>query len=132
MLTSCSYCHRIHDKSFVCNAKRQARALIYQRYQKNSEESKLRNTSRWHNKSEQIRKDSRYLCSVCEDKGIYNYNELEVHHIVPIKEDKSKLLDDSNLICLCRLHHRLAEEGKIDRDYLLKLAKQRINKLNNE
>ena len=132
MLTSCSYCHRIHDKSYICNAKRKARALMSQRFKKNSEENKLRNTNKWHNKSEQIRKDSRYLCSVCEDEGIYNYRDLEVHHITPLREDKSKLLDDSNLICLCRKHHELAEAGMIDREYLLKLAKQRINKLNKD
>ena len=35
------------------------------------------------------------------------------------------LLDNYNLICLCQEHHKQAEIGKIDRDYLYRLARQR-------
>lgn len=85
----------------------------------------MRNTHAWHTKAEQIKKDSKYLCSVCKEKGIYNYNDLEVHHIIKIRDDKSKLLDNYNLICLCVYHHKLADKGKIKADYLLNLAKKR-------
>ena len=120
MFKSCSKCGKIHDTNYIC------RAGVKRNYQRYSyEEAKLRNTYAWHTKAEQIKKDSKYLCSVCKDKGIYNYNDLETHHITKIKEDKTKLLDNYNLICLCRNCHKLADSGMIDKEYLIKLAKER-------
>lgn len=91
----------------------------------NREYNKLINTPAWHKKSEQIRESSRYLCAVCEDKGIYNYRDIEVHHITKVVDDKTKLLDNYNLICLCKSHHKLADNDMLDKEYLLKLAKKR-------
>jgi 5-methylcytosine-specific restriction endonuclease McrA len=85
----------------------------------------FRRTQDWTNKSIEIREDSKYLCSVCLDNNIYNYNRLEVHHIIPLEEDVDKGLDNLNLICLCNMHHREAEEGKIDKEYLFRLAEER-------
>ena len=120
MFKSCSKCGKIHDTSYTC------RAGVKRDYTKyNSEESRLRNTYEWHTKAEQIKKDSKYLCSVCKDKGIYNYKNLEVHHITKIREDKKRLLDNYNLICLCTNCHKLADSGMIDKEYLESLAKQR-------
>lgn len=120
MYRSCSKCGMIHDSKYRCNVDRKYKTKY------NYEEAKLRNTYAWHSKAEQIKKDSKYLCSICYQEGIYNYKELEVHHIVKIRDDKTKLLDDYNLICLCKKHHRLAENGLIDKDTLLKLARLRI------
>ena len=69
------------------------------------------------------------LCRVCmiEKYGTnyrYTYKDLEVHHIVPIKEDYSKRLDSENLITLCRMHHEMAEKGEIGREELKRLIKQ--------
>lgn len=120
MYKSCSKCGKIHDTNYKC------RAGVKKDYTKyNYEEGKLRNTYEWHKKAEQIKRKSLYLCSVCLDKGIYNYNDLEVHHITKIREDKSKLLDNYNLICLCRNCHKLADKGMIDKEYLERLAKKR-------
>lgn len=110
----------IHDTKYKC------KVGIKYKTNYDYEEAKLRNTYSWHTKAEQIKKDSKYLCSICYQEGIYNYNELEVHHIVKIKDDKSKLLDDYNLICLCRRHHILADKDMIDINLLLELAKKRI------
>jgi 5-methylcytosine-specific restriction endonuclease McrA len=60
-----------------------------------------------------IREDSQYLCEVCRSYGVYNYDNLEVHHITKVKDDPSRLLDRDNLICLCRQHHKMADKGKI-------------------
>lgn len=38
----------------------------------------------------------------CEACGNDNLDEMEVHHIIPIKVDKSKYLDLNNLITLCK------------------------------
>lgn len=116
---SCSRCGKIHDTKYRCTAGSEHRIKY------DYEEAKLRNTYKWHTKAEQIKKDSKYLCAVCFDEGIYNYNELEVHHITKIKEDKSLLLDNFNLICLCRKHHKLADAGMIKKEYLQELAKKR-------
>lgn len=120
MYKSCSKCGMIHSTKYKCKADKKYRAKY------DYEESKLRNTYEWHKKAEQIKKDSKYLCSICYQEGIYNFQELEVHHIIKIREDKTKLLDDYNLICLCRRHHRLADSNMIDIELLLKLARLRI------
>ena len=116
MYKSCSRCGKVHNRNYKCN---------HNSYSKDTEARRIRNKNSWHIKSEEIRKKSNYLCSVCSEEGIYNYKGLEVHHITPIKEDKNRVLDDYNLICLCGEHHRQAEIGKIDRDYLYILAKDR-------
>ena len=52
----------------------------------------------------------------------YNYNDLEVHHIIPIKENYELRLEDSNLITVCEYHHELAEQGTIPRGELLAIV----------
>ena len=123
MFKSCSKCGKIHSFSYKC------KEGFKPDYKYSYEESKLRNTNDWHKKAEDIKRKSKYLCSVCYDKGIYQYNDLETHHIVKIRDDKSKLLDDYNLICLCRSCHKLADVGMIDKEYLLKLAREREDRI---
>lgn len=74
-----------------------------------------------------IKEESNHLCAVCLDQGVYTYENLEVHHIVKIRDDVNKLLDINNLICLCRYHHMLAENGDLDKKYLINLVKKREN-----
>jgi 5-methylcytosine-specific restriction endonuclease McrA len=88
-------------------------------------ERKERSKYKWTKKSEEIREKANYLCEVCRDKGTYTYNDLEVHHITKVREDKDKLLDNYNLICLCVKHHKQADRGELDKDYLLNLARKR-------
>lgn len=116
MFKSCSRCGKVHSTRYKCN---------HNTYKKDTEARRLRNKNSWHIKSEEIRKNSSYLCSVCREEGRYIHNNLEVHHITPIEEDKERVLDNYNLICLCQEHHKQAEIGKIDRDYLYLLARRR-------
>ena len=119
-LVTCPRCGRIHPRGYKCTVGRtKPKTYTY-------EETKLRNKSVWVNKSKQIRADAGYLCEVCKDKGIYNYRDLSVHHIEKIRDRKDLWLEDDNLICLCKDHHRLAEAGLIDKEYLRMLAKKRI------
>lgn len=99
------------------------------RVYRGGEERKERSSYAWTKKSEEIREKAQYLCEVCRDEGIYTYEGLEVHHIIKVRDDKSKLLDDYNLVCLCIEHHKKADRGEIDRDYLLELAKKREEKI---
>ena len=48
--------------------------------------------------------------------------DISVHHIIPLAEG-GELLDEDNLITLCRYHHEQAEKGKISRRELQVLAK---------
>ena len=121
MYRACSRCGKIHPYNKRCYA-----GDTYRK--KNTKANKFRRTIEWKNKSEEIREDSKYLCSICLDNNIYTYDLLEVHHIEPIEENYERRLDNYNLICLCNMHHREAEQGKIDRDYLFQLAKEREEK----
>ena len=88
-------------------------------------ERKLRSTYSWTEKSKEIRDRANHLCEVCRDRGEITFDILEVHHITKITEDESGLLDNYNLICLCAAHHKEADNNLIDKDYLLRLARQR-------
>lgn len=116
MYKSCSRCGKIHDSKYKCNINR-----VY----RGGQEREQRNTYAWEKKSLEIRERAHYLCEVCKDQGIYTYNDLEVHHITKLKDDPDGLLDNYNLICLCVYHHKQADNGKIDADYLRKLARDR-------
>lgn len=114
MLVSCSYCGRIHEKSYECGKRPQ-------RIRYNTAAVKFRNTSRWQKKSREIRERDNYLCQCCirEMPGTfrkYEYDSVSVHHNVPVIEDESKRLDNANLITLCPVHHEMAERGEISRD----------------
>lgn len=118
MLKSCSRCGKIHDINHTCYKNRQVRGK--------SDADKFRKTYKWHQKSEHIRERDKHLCRVClanifNTELQFNFNKLEVHHIVPLEEDISLALDDDNLITLCCYHHKLADNNVIPRYILLKL-----------
>lgn len=119
MYKSCARCGKIHLSNYKCNVNR-----VYL----GGEERALRNTYAWTNKSKEIRETAQYLCEVCRANGEYTYDNLEVHHIVKIKDDSSKLLDNYNLVCLCVEHHKAADAGLIDSEYLKALAAEREGK----
>lgn len=118
MYRACSKCNRIHPYDYKCYVGESDR-------KKNTKANKFRRSIEWKKKSEEIKEDSKYLCSVCMDNNIYNYNQLEIHHIEPIEENYDRRLDNYNLICLCNAHHREAEQGGISRKYLFELAEKR-------
>ena len=120
MYRSCSKCGNIHPYNYKCNV-----GKVY----RGGEERKLRNTYAWHSKARQIKEKSNYLCAICKDQGIYTYDNLEVHHISKVKDDPSLLLEDYNLITLCAWHHKLADMGEINKNYLLNLVYDREKQL---
>lgn len=88
-----------------------------------STKDRFRRTYRWTNKSKEIRQRDYNLCQICIREKYntinkYNYNKLEVHHIIPLHEDYSKRLDNNNLITLCAYHHKMADNGDIPREEL--------------
>lgn len=114
-LKACSVCGKIHDARIKC-IRRDARL---------DREHQLRQTNKWHSKSLEIRERSHWLCAVCLDEGIINHESLEVHHITKLRDNPNLLLEDTNLICLCTAHHKQADDGLIEPDYLRELAKHR-------
>ena len=119
MFKACSRCGKIHDSRFKCNV-----GKVYT----GGEERKLRSSYVWTKKSKEMRNSAQYLCEVCRDLGIYNYENLEVHHIDRLADNHDKLLDDDNLIVLCVKHHKMADAGELDKEYLRKLAVSRGEK----
>lgn len=117
-LVSCSRCGKLHPRGQKCNIGR-----IYTK----TDESRLRSKYAWTKKAKQIKDDVNGLCEVCKAQGVYTYDNLEVHHIIKLRDNPNGLLDDDNLICLCTYHHKQADDGEIDADYLRILAKERKN-----
>ena len=117
MLRACSKCGKIHEASFKCLAQVLPK----------TQEQKLRNKNAWRKKSEQIRELSFHLCAVCADNGDYTIKPVEVHHIVKLRDEPEKLLDDFNLVTLCVDHHKKADRGELSAEYLRELAKKRID-----
>ena len=118
MNKTCKYCG-IVPEDHICPYKRKK----YNKYSKDKAQDKFRNTAAWQKKREYIKRRDRYLCQVCIT-GLFDtlneltYQDLEVHHILPIEEDYNRRLDDDNLITICSYHHKMAESGKISREFL--------------
>lgn len=89
----------------------------------------FRKTNAWTKKSIEVRQRDRYLCQICL-RNLYNtfdflnLKTVDVHHITPINEDYNRRLDNDNLICLCRFHHKMADDGKIPRQELYDIVKE--------
>ena len=119
MLSSCVYCGRIHDNNALCEHKK---SIIDARGKKHkSKEDKYRGSYDWVKTREKILKRDRFLCVVCNKLNGGNFRKfnsdlLEVHHIIPIKEDFSRRNNPNNLITVCRRHHEECEKGVIDRN----------------
>lgn len=119
MRKACGRCGRIHEYSFKCEANKPTRS-----YQ-DTEENRLRSKNAWKKKRAEIRDRSYNLCEVCKDNGDYTPKEVEVHHINKLRENRDLFLDNDNLITLCLFHHREADRGFIEKDYLIELVKRR-------
>ena len=115
-LRSCTVCGKIHSTDIVCKRKPERTDILAH---------SLRQKNKWHTKSLEIRERSSWLCAVCRDQGIITHEGLEVHHITKLKNNPDGLLDDENLICLCKQHHQMADDGLIEIEYLKRLAIQR-------
>lgn len=120
MKKSCSFCGRIHDRSYKCSARIKPQ-------KKTTYIDKFRWSKAWQRKRDYIRGRDTNLCQVClrmryNTTEQYTFDALEVHHIEPVVNAWERRLDDSNLITLCRYHHELAEGGEIPRYELEAIA----------
>lgn len=128
MLKSCSYCGRIHDRKYICPEKQKAGQ---ERQRKASDkENRFRWGRSWKQKAKEIKERDLYLCQACMEgmEGTvrkYNPENLSVHHITKLREDYGRRLDSSNLITLCRMHHEMADKGKIPATALAGIIKEK-------
>lgn len=129
MLKSCQYCGRIHKQGEECKLKPKPKPKrkYYKKKltEENKEIEKFRWSKQWQRKREYIKKRDNYMCVACllglrDTAKRLNTVGLSVHHIVPIAVDFDKRLDNDNLITLCSLHHRMADNGEIEADILTK------------
>ena len=119
MLKSCRICGRIHPDNVICPLKKNKK--------NDSEANTFRGSKAWKRKRALIKERDKYMCVYCRHvhreltRDKFNYEDISVHHIVPIEENYDRRLDDDNLITLCRYHHEQAESGKISRQELFDL-----------
>jgi 5-methylcytosine-specific restriction protein A len=122
MLKSCIYCNRVHDSKYDCGK----RPKKYKRY---SDQNNFRKSKAWQKKAKQIKDRDCGLCQICI-RNLYNtinqytYEDLEVHHAVPIEQDYDKRLDDSNLLTGCRRHHEMMESGEMPLIEVLRIIRE--------
>lgn len=113
---SCKYCGGIHQKGVVCSRKPQK-----QYKKRTSKIDKFRKTAEWQRKRIEVLERDKYLCRLCFP-AVINNSSIQVHHIVPMKEDWERRLDNDNLVSLCTFHHQLAEDGEVDREELFNIT----------
>ena len=111
MLHSCKYCGRVHEEDYICKKKPVIKKKI-------DEAVRFRNTSDWKSMREKIKTRDNYFCQICirnlyGTRRQYNFENLQVHHAVPINKNKGMSLDSSNLLTLCPIHHQMCDNGKI-------------------
>jgi 5-methylcytosine-specific restriction enzyme A len=117
MLVSCASCNGLHNRGEKCFNK-----LKRKRNKQITPISKFRNTSAWQKKRLEIKTRDKFLCQYCLLEKKYNFNELEVHHIIPLNENFQLKLENSNLVTLCHNCHFLAENNEIKADLLTNIA----------
>lgn len=111
MFKSCSRCGKIHEFNTKCQVGRESTT-------DNSQEAKIRNKRSYVKASKYVKENSNYLCAVCLKNGVFNSENIETHHIEKIKEKPDLAYDIDNLICLCKMHHLMAEIGMISKEVL--------------
>ena len=116
MLKTCKYCGRIVNEYHKCTMK--------PKYEKKDKKIvAFRNSTDWKKKRTEILERDKHLCRYCLENKRLTYNNIEVHHIIPLKNNFELRLDNDNLISLCRMCHEEAEKGKIPKERHQKIIK---------
>jgi len=128
MKKSCKHCGRYHDHKFDCGMK-----PVKKQYKELSIADRFRNTKAWRMKSKEIRQRDKGLCQICirnlyNTLVQYNFDNVHVHHIIPLQEDTSKGLDNNYLLSVCRYHHVMCDDGTIPRSEQLVIAAEQEDK----
>ena len=124
MLKSCKYCGRIHEDNVTCRQKPNKTKVVTP----DDNITLFRWSKQWKQKRAEINERDNYCCVVCRHNMYntiqqYTTDNLSVHHIEPLRYDYEKRLDNNNLITLCSMHHKMAEDGDIPKRMLKSLIK---------
>lgn len=145
ILTSCTYCRKIHDRNHICSEKESASKKRHGKKQYKSkykvfEETNVdgfRSTKLWQMKRAEIRQRDRNLCQICfrelyQTIKRFNYDNLSVHHCEPLNEAYEKRLDNDNLLTVCEYHHRLCDNGTIPQQEVKRIIEEQERKENEQ
>lgn len=100
-----TYTEKICDKcKELVGSHRGISDKLYYQTRKDKEYQAIYNSPRWKRLRTKILARANGLCETCIANGKINYCD-DVHHKIPIKDDKSLAYDEGNLICLCRSCH---------------------------
>lgn len=118
MLKTCKYCG-IVPYNHICPNKTK-------KEKETTDIDRFRWTKSWQKKREEIKKRDLYLCQICirelyNTTTKYNSKDLSVHHNTPIAKDYNKRLDNNNLLTLCDMHHKMCDNGEIEREEVQKI-----------
>lgn len=115
----CSKCNTLHDHDHNCTVGK------FERYYRDSETYKYRNSRHWHKIRDQAKERDYNLCTACRYLDhYYNAYRLEVHHLIDVKicinnERIDLIYDINNALTLCQHHHRAVHDGKLGLSKLL-------------
>lgn len=130
MLKSCPYCSRIHPFGYTCPRKPAPKPIQAGRRSDDGQQE-IRSSHRWTQTSLAIRERDNFLCQLCirgiktiDGKKALSYDDVSVHHIVPLVADKSLAFEGFNLLTLCRYHHDMAERGEVSQALLEEIARE--------
>jgi 5-methylcytosine-specific restriction enzyme A len=115
MLVSCRYCSAFHKRGEIC----QARPKNNSRKKETNHITKFRSSRIWQKKRAEIKQRDKFLCQNCLKNGLYTFQKLEVHHIIPISKSWNKRLKNDNLITLCSKCHKMADNDSISKSELI-------------
>ncbi len=126
MLKSCSYCGRIHRRGEGCPSKPKRKKSLDGLM---GEIHKVRTTKRWFKVRDYVRDRDKHLCQICirnlyHTQRQYTFDDTQVHHVIPMKEDRTKWYDNNNLLLVCSYHHKMCESGKIPTDVQIAIVEE--------
>lgn len=95
---------------------------------------RFRSSPKWQKKRKKIKERDNYLCQICirdlyNTTVRYNYDDVQVHHAVPIHQDDSLKLKSDNLITLCSMHHAMCDRGEIPYEEVKKIIDEQENEV---
>lgn len=124
---SCSICGKIHDRNYMCEAKRLSK-IERNKKKNNRKDSRVYNTTKWKNTRENILQEY----SSIDIFSYYVQGKVSVadnvHHVIEICEDESLAYDWDNLIPLSEHTHRKIIHKLYD--YNIELKKELQTMLN--
>ena len=131
-MKSCRWCGRVHPVGYACPKRPIRLPRSHQGGKRNDDgQQAIRSSKAWTKMSLAVRERDKFLCQLClrglhtiDGRKHLSYDDVSVHHIVPLIEDKSLAFEGVNLLSLCGYHHQMAEEGLISRDELSDIARQ--------